>query len=596
MKYRNLKKWDDLAQCESLVYFAQSIDEMLFDFSLDTYKASVMHTGLLCLEATKTIKEIEAGNIMLPNIHHVIAELCLNFEKDPVAQALVSLPLNAFVPALKNPKTSLKELRTVLELLQVQLYSARYRAKNEELLIWEIKTGHRIAEIRRLTRSFVTELIASGLSKRFIRETTKNFFFYSKDRIGNTDAIDDFLALLPKERREFTVVFRLDNIFESATQAFSSVNVDITKNLPTTLDLSSFPTFTSDGEQALYAIVTKTAALDIYGARSSAERRINLCSTLLSLFHHRKSATWMTESIVYDQTNQRYSRVGEGINPMMRCSDLVESVAANRLTTFMSEFSLEKNSFDKFIRSAQLHAMALKSDSAENQILNIWIALESLVPSETRAENVSNIEHIIDSSIPFLNIGYIERLLNNLVKDLLNWNRAATRQAFKNVPGTKFVHKLAKLLSLEDFKDSRVALEGQFRDFHLLRDRFSYFQEVLKSPQSAISALDAHRVRLEWQIRRIYRTRNIIVHSGHTPSHTSTLIEHAHDYLDTVLTSLIKMASRPKVINSVAQGFKHADLSYSIYYNSLKAKGLVFSAENIEFLLFGRVGSADAEE
>jgi len=172
MKYRNLSKWDDPAQCGSLIYFAQSLDEMLFDYSLDTYKASVMHTGLLCLEAIRTIREIDAGNIKLPNIHHVTAELSLNLEKDPVARALISLPLGAFAPALKSPKTPIKELRTVLELLQVQLYSARYRANNEELLASEIKSGNRIPEIRRLTRSYVTELIASGISKRFIKETT----------------------------------------------------------------------------------------------------------------------------------------------------------------------------------------------------------------------------------------------------------------------------------------------------------------------------------------------------------------------------------------------------------------------------------------
>jgi len=587
MKYRNLSNWDDLAQCSSLVYFAQSLDEMLFDYSLDTYKASVMHTGLLCNEAIRTIREIEAGNIKLPNIHHVTAELCLNFEKDPVARALISLPLNAFIPALKNPKTPIKELGTVLELLQIQLHSARYRAKNEELLAQEIKTGHRIPEIRRLTRSYATELIASGISKRFIKETAQKFFFYGKDRIGSVGAIDEFLALLPRERREFTVIFRLDNIFESAAQAFSKVEIEITKSVPNDLDLGAFPAFSADSEQALYGIVKKTKALDIYRARTVAERRVNLCSTLLNLFHHRKNAMWLPDTIVHDHSSKKYSRVGEEINSMMRCSDLIESVATTRLGTFMSEFSLEQNSFDKFIRSAQLHAMALKSDAAENQILNIWIALESLAPSETKSDDASNIEHIVNSTMPFLNMGHIERLLNNLVKDLLKWNSAKTRSAFKNVPGTKFVNKLAKILVLDEFEANKTTLEGQFRDFHLLKDRFSYFGEMLKTPQSVVSTLDAHRQRLEWQIRRIYRTRNIIVHSGHTPAHTSTLIEHAHDYLDTVLTSLIKMASRPKVVNSVSQGFKHADLSYSNYYKQLQEKGLIFTIDNMDALLFG---------
>lgn len=588
MKYRSLKKWDDLAQCGSLVYFAQLLDEMLFDYSLDTYKASVMHTGLLCREAVSTIREIEAGNIMLPNIRHVTAELSLNFEKDPVAKAIVSLPLNAFDAALKNPKTPLKELRTVLELLQVQLFPARYRAKNEELLSAEIKTGHRISEIRRLARSYVTELMACGISKRFIRDTLHNFFYYGKDRIGGLGAIDDFLALMPRERRNFTVFFRLDGMFESAAQAFSTLGIEIVKVVPSKFDLDAFPAFAGDGDQTLYGIVDEVKALDVYGARAVAEHRLKLCSTLLSLFHHRETGRWLAECIVYDHLNEKYSRIGEETNPMTRCSDLVEPVATTRLATFMAEFTLEKNSFDKFIRSAQLHAMALKSDASENQILNIWIALESLVPSETRADNTSNIEHIVDSAIPFLNIGYIERLLNNLVKDLLKWNYKVTRNAFKNVPGSKFVDKLAKILVLPEFEGNRRALEGQFRDFHLLRDRFAFFRETLRTPQNVISSLNAHKIRLEWQIRRIYRTRNIIVHSGHTPPHTGTLIEHAHDYLDTVLASLIKMASRPKVVNSVSQGFKHTDLSYSLYCNRLQEKGLSFSAGNMDSLLFGR--------
>lgn len=88
MRFRNLRKWDNPAACQSLIYFAQIVDEMLFDFSLDTYKPSVMHTGLLCREAIQTVKEVELGNVKAPNIWHVTAELCVNFEKDPVASAL----------------------------------------------------------------------------------------------------------------------------------------------------------------------------------------------------------------------------------------------------------------------------------------------------------------------------------------------------------------------------------------------------------------------------------------------------------------------------------------------------------------------------
>jgi hypothetical protein len=232
--------------------------------------------------------------------------------------------------------------------------------------------------------------------------------------------------------------------------------------------------------------------------------------------------------------------------------------------------------------------MALRSDAEENQILNLWISLESLVPSETKADEVSNIEHIVASLIPFLSIGYIERLLHNLCKDLLRWNHVATRHALRAIPGLKFTDRLAKLLVLTQFDAQRIALENGFRDFHLLRDRFAYFKDILRSPSKVVEALDAHQQRLEWQLRRIYRARNIIVHSGHTPAYTRPLIAHAHDYLDTVLALLTRLASSPKRVHSVSQGFKYVELNYKTYYNNLSAKNLEFNVHNIEGLVFSR--------
>ena len=506
MRFRNLRKWDDPTACQSLLYFAQILDEMLFDFSLDTYKASVMHTGLLCWEAIQTVKEVEAGNIKAPNVWHVTAELCANFERDPVARALVPLPLSAFLPVLKNPKTPLKELTTVLELLRVQLSSARYRSKNEELLAREVQSGHSIPEVRRLARSYMTTLISTGFSQRYLQQAAQEFFYSGKSRIGSAEAINDFFALFPKERREFIVVFRLHDIFEHVSQALAPLDVKISRDLPAELDLGRYPSFAPDAESKLYGIVSKIGARDVYGARFAAERIVKLCSTLVSLFHHKESPSWLSECIVYDEQSKAYRQVRTPINSMQKCSDLLQPVASKRLQSFMNEFSLERDSFSKFVRSAQLHSMALRSDAEENQILNLWISLESLVPSETKGDDVSNIEHIVTSVVPFLSIGYLERLLNNLVKDLLRWNSVATKRALRAVPGLKFTDKLVKLLALSQFDAERLALEDEFREFHLLRDRsntsgpFSQARQGWSKPSTLID-LDSNG-KLEGSIGR----------------------------------------------------------------------------------------------
>jgi hypothetical protein len=371
-------------------------------------------------------------------------------------------------------------------------------------------------------------------------------------------------------------------------EAFSGLGIEITRTPPSGFDMTKYKSFGSDKDGKLFGVVSNVDALDPYAARLSAEHRVKLCSTLISIFHHKESPSWMSECVVYEAEGGDGKLIRTPMNAMHKCSDMIQPVASNRLKLLMSEFSLEQNSFAKFIRSAQLHSMALRSDFEENQILNLWIAIESLIPSETKSDEVSNIEHIVESLIPFLSISYFETLLTNLGKDLLRWNHIATRKALKSVPGQKISDKLVKILVLSQFDQERVNLENEFRDFHLLADRFTYFRIMLSNPEKVMDALNAHRVRLEWQIRRIYRARNIIVHSGHTPSYTRSLIEHAHDYLDTVLTHLVALASRPKKVNSVAQGFKHVKMKYEMYCKGLSQKGLTFDLANINAIVLGR--------
>lgn len=586
MKFRSLRKWDDPQNSTSLIYFSQLLEEMLFDFSLDTYKTSILHAGLLCVEALQTIDEVEAGNIAAPNVAHVSAELYSNLEKDPVSISLLPFPVDSFASALKNKKTTPKEARSVVELIAVQLTAKKYRKKNQELLSEAIRENKPLAEIRRLTRSFITTLSAIGFSTKFIREKSQNFFCFGSNRIAGNEAIDDFLEIFQEPNNEYIVTFRVGKLFETFSAAFQPVSVAISAAPPAEINNAPYVSFLTPSDQLLYATISNISAKDPYSARQVAEKRLKLCATFLNTFHHKENPSWQMECVVKNINNDDVTLVKSQINPMHKCGDLLQAVAAKKLMLFMSDFSLEKGSFSKFVRSAELHSMALSSNASENQIINLWISLESLVPSESKSENASNIEHIVDSLMPFLNERYIQKLINNLVKDLLRWNAVETKKALRPITGRKLIDKLAKVMILPEHAAICASIEATFGDFHLLRDRFEHLKNLLKSPDNILAALDAHKMRLEWQIRRIYRARNIIVHSGKTPAHTQPLIEHTHDYLDTVLSRLIELASKPQSINSVAQGFKFVDMKYANYISNLKRKGLSFNSGNIHELLF----------
>lgn len=305
MKFRSLKKWEDPTKCTGLLYFAQILEEMLFDYSLDTYKPSVMHTGLLCHEALQTIYEIELGNIKQPNIYHVVSELCFNYETDPVAKALVPLPPSTFFPTLKNSKSTLQEIKTVVELLSVQLAAGKYRKKNEELLIQEINGPQSISEIRRLGRSYITTLIAIGFNQKYLHDKCLEFFHYGSGRIVDSSAISDFIAMFPENRLKYRVVFRVQKSFELTKTTFSPLGLEITKEIPADLDLSKHLQFSLQKGETVFAVAPEILARDLYSARNSAETLLKLSSTLLNIYHHKEVPDWHPECIVQNiETNE----------------------------------------------------------------------------------------------------------------------------------------------------------------------------------------------------------------------------------------------------------------------------------------------------
>lgn len=96
--------------------------------------------------------------------------------------------------------------------------------------------------------------------------------------------------------------------------------------------------------------------------------------------------------------------------------------------------------------------------------------------------------------------------------------------------------------------------------------------------------LNAHTRRVGWQIRRIYRARNMIVHCGITPSYINLLIENIHDYLDHIIRKIISLVSDSQKILSIEQAFKLTDMTYKSLEDALSQKDKKFSNDLIEIM------------
>lgn len=358
------------------------------------------------------------------------------------------------------------------------------------------------------------------------------------------------------------------------------------EELPENIKSYKYNTFLNISNNEVFCIFTEVENIDPYSAWHRMENFLQLSANLINIFHHKKKPVWQNKVIVIDMEDNMAYSVNQSIPPMLRCVDLKTPKAEVKINNFIKGFSLDDHSFSKFINSTSLHAMALHSDSIKNQLLNLWVAIESLVPSETKDQKDANIQHITKSIIPFLNIVYLSSLIDNLLRDLIRWDFKITRKILRNIKGNNFRIKLVNLLSNDDYKSEFDMLLSKTKDFYLLEDRLKHFHSIFSSKRKIMETLNAHSKRLEWQIRRIYRTRNLIVHTGESPTYTATLIEHAHSYLDTIQNILINLASVPCKINSVMEGFDYMQLRYNFYLdNCCSSKDEKLTDEELLLLL-----------
>lgn len=86
-------------------------------------------------------------------------------------------------------------------------------------------------------------------------------------------------------------------------------------------------------------------------------------------------------------------------------------------------------------------------------------------------------------------------------------------------------------------------------------------------------------------MRRIYRTRNLIVHSGRVPPpYIDTLIENGHDYLDTIVFEVMRISCGPYSATSLEQVFEIAKIRYQDFARKL-SQNVPLTSENCDFLL-----------
>src|SRR5690606_31912426 len=148
--------------------------------------------------------------------------------------------------------------------------------------------------------------------------------------------------------------------------------------------------FKPDGPEVI-AQISKIRALDCHTAREKAEARLGQLRDLFKLYHHKNQISWRDATVIRQCCTSTVKVVGLPKNPIEKGFDQKPEKASEQLNRMLKSFRMAGENFQKFNRAVDFHGLSVSNADPENQLLNLWIALETIVPTHTGPAKIKQI-------------------------------------------------------------------------------------------------------------------------------------------------------------------------------------------------------------
>lgn len=532
---------------EGYQFFAECLDEMLFEFTLDTYKPSSHNPSTLAVEAIGVVEDIEAGIIDKGNFEHIRDEMRFMISKDVISKRLLRVDYEK----LLNDCTveNIAQSRIRLELISVSLSASKYCKACSNALRELVKAGREKSEIRFIARSLVTSLLRLGYTRRFIKQVLRERVQLVENK-SPEERLEDFLDSFDGEENTYKVAFAASHLFKKFASASQDMGATVTEVPPPEIPVQDLERLVVPTQGRVYLTVD-VKDMDKFSARRRAEEKVERIANVYSLFHHANQPIWSEYAWVIEQGDQLGSLIRPPIPAMSRTLDARPGKAGMQMSAAVRNFGLEEDSMEQFDRLVGLHGAAGRTTSTSIQLLNLWSALEASVPKVVRGARVKS---VADTLRPLMRLQYVCNVFDDLLSDMHRFDSSLIRKVLREVGAVKghpSRTSLVKLMYSKVHEQVRETVLAELSTYSLLLNRWNDIRERFKSPSEVKKVLDVHDQRVEWQLRRIYRTRNLYVHSGRKVELLDMLVENAHGYLDTFFDGIFAMVKTEPAVTTI---------------------------------------------
>lgn len=579
--------WPNTDNARGVLFFAQLMSEMLHNFSWDSYRAHALDTVHRIDELLRVGGDVHKEAIPLSALTPLIDELIWSLKTDPVCKTIIDFDIDDYTDRLAKEQTTLKQKARTAIFIASKI-SDKYKDACEAYISNNYNKNMR-GDVKRATQLYCSHLINLGYDRKFIYNHVMEHFFFRKISRYSKSTITSFFKHFPGKAHKFDVLVKADKAFaKSASIVFRFKEADASNKLPPNLQLAP-NNYLSINNKQRFIYFQSVKAMDEYSARDTIEFLLDSTKSLsMAVSSHTKSDWDKSVFIIRKRANSGKVLLAPD-TPLTQQIRVPPNKFQSELKTLSNDIlrdAFDETSSFRILRALNTSSTAYQTARKETQLISLWSAIEVLL-TEPEKKNKSRIEHYIELLIPCIMHNYIKRSFVALFKDL---KRHYGQSLFtildkvsKEINGPK---KLAEALCVNEHENLRKELCVLCAQNPLALHRMYELHNNLRTPAAILSFISDRDKTISWQLMRIYRARNTIVHAGEKPDFSYTLLMNLDEYIRRTLESVILAIKSDTKTPMLDQCIWNVGVAHKLHLSSLKKHK---SKKNIDKSLFSEL-------
>lgn len=532
MKFSLPNNWGGEFENDGVLYFAQRLEEMLFDYSIDLYRMPLLNTHGLIDEYCEIAKKVDLKEVKEYQRERVFDEFLESFRNDIVLKECWGY-CNIEKVIKSFGSCSQQEKYNTISYLGATFSNGRYYEWCRKTILKYTDLPKQKKKLEASLRCFLPELISLGYDDHYIYSELKKCFFQSVN--VNKDTVKSFLDIFDFKTHRYSVYFSVSAI---ASKFEEILTYRLNLNFK---DDGNFKYFKKDNNKIIVYFNNIKAPCPNTAAKI-AYNRLDLFFSFYKFVGNKRRFSVQEKAMtiendemipVFVDAQKTSYKIIENID-FEEIGKTSDRLLTGLLTNAQSEYIL-------LSKAIELHNTALAIPDLKSGFLNLWASLEVLC-QDTNTE--SKLDSVLKIVVPILKRDYLISIVDNISQCLRdNLSEQIYKQTIDKIDEVGCENKkIFYFLLLPKYEELRKEIITELKYYPLLRSRISMFEDM-KNTKKIKEFVDSYVQRITWHLYRMYRTRNAIIHSGEVPNNLKYLGEHLHSYVDSILSEFISKLS-----------------------------------------------------